>query len=102
MCLAIELRKLHFYRGCGISGWDLELEVKLIANKIVNVPALSIPSIPSVMPNNLLGPISIGFNVKPVIILILIHLNVLNQEHVLFLKPLNPSLAAIFRSRISL
>jgi hypothetical protein len=48
----------------------------------------------------LLSTIFVGFNVEPVLVLILVHLNVLDEKHLLLLESFDPSLA-VFGTSIS-
>ena len=51
--------------------------------------------------SNLLSAISVRLDIEPIMVILLIHLNVLNEEHVLLLESLNPSLP-IFGTRVGL
>ena len=45
--------------------------------------------------NELLSSIFVRFNVEPVLVLVLVHLNVLDEKHVLLLESFDPSLAVL-------
>jgi hypothetical protein len=44
---------------------------------------------------SLLGAISVGLNIEPVMIIFLVHLNVLDEKHIFFLEAFDPGLAVL-------
>ena len=79
--LAIQLRELKL--GCGgrVGNGDIELEVELVLEEVVDVPALAGPA----------GALGVGGgDAEPVVVVGLVHLRVCDEGLVLFLQPLRP------------
>ena len=79
--LAIELRELELGSCGGIGDRDIELEVELVLEEIVHVPALACPTC----------PLRIGRgDPEPIVVVGLVHLCVGDEGLVLLLQPLRP------------
>lgn len=86
-CLAFQFGKLQLNQCAGIVGWDLELQLERISDKVMNVGDCSFP----------LGAIFLRRQLKPVIIFAFVLLDVHHQCLVFFLQSLSP-LGFVLRS----
>lgn len=64
---AVQLRKLQLRGSGGIRDWDFKLEVKLVTNLVIVIPAGTSPSRARL----------VAFDVEPILVLLLIKLDVL-------------------------
>lgn len=79
--LAVELRELELRCGSWVGDRDIELEIELVLEEVVDVPALAGPTC----------PLGIGRgDSEPIVIVGLVHLGVGDQSLVLLLQPLRP------------
>ena len=86
--LTLQLRKLQLGGGGRVRRRDLELEVELVFQEVVHVPALALPCRPLLV---------LRAEGEPVTVLLLVDLNVLDERRVL----LNPPPPARARARIA-
>jgi len=78
---SIELGQLDFRCRCRVRDWDIKLEIELVFEEVMNVPALSDP--PSAVGVG-------GGDSEPVVVVGLVHRSVGDQGLVLLLQPLRP------------
>lgn len=79
--LAIELGELKFRGGGRVSNWYIKLQIELVFEQIVDVPALAGPP----------GALRVGGgDPEPVVVLGFVHGGVGDQRLVLLLEPLRP------------
>lgn len=72
--LAVQLWQNHLDWSRWVGRWDLELEVELVLDQLVDVPALAFPFYATV----------VRFNTKPFIVIVLVDFNICYQGRVLF------------------
>lgn len=81
MGLAVELRELELGSGGRVGDRNIELEIELVLEEVVDVPALAGPTC----------PLGIGCgDSEPVVVVGLVHLSVGDQRLVLLFQPLRP------------
>lgn len=80
MRFAIELRQFDFRGSCRVSYRYIELEVKFVLMKVMNVPTRANPA----------GTFGISGDPEPIVVIGLVHGCISYQSFVLLLQPLRP------------
>lgn len=78
--LAVQLRQLQVHGGVRVGCWDLESQVELPLDQVLDNPALAGPH----------RAIVIGLNLKPIVVLLFVHPDVVDEQRVFFLQALDP------------
>ena len=78
--LAVELGQLQVHWRVRVGRRDLEAQIELPLHELMYDPAFACPD----------RALRVRFNLYPIIVFLLIHSDVFDQHHVLFLEPCNP------------
>eukprot|EP01027_Heterolobosea_sp_BB2_P014825 GEZU01021271.1.p1 GENE.GEZU01021271.1~~GEZU01021271.1.p1 ORF type:complete len:116 (-),score=5.36 GEZU01021271.1:100-447(-) len=81
--LAIEFWNLNLGRRGRISYWDIELQIELVLDHVMNVPALAKPP----------RSIFVAFYLEPRVVILFVDFHVLDECCVFLFQPLHPVLS---------